>query len=110
MKHSMTGGRMIRLLHSRGYVVMDHSQKPPLAVLHLSRLKRDRVTANDFLSWCANDKQGRMFRAIETDLVDLNEKLMEHGMAPLRYVVESKNMEQVAKGILDNFGKKVEVR
>ena len=97
MKESKTGGRLIRLLSAHGYVIVGKNQT---AVLWLSKLCRDRISANDFLSWKG---------AINTDLVDLNEKLIEYGYEPLKYRVDSRVAEKIGKDILDNFGKKVQV-
>ena len=111
MKDSKTGGRLIRLLASHGYVQVDHTKKPPFPVLLLTKLTRDRITANNFLTWRARNRFGWWFNAVDTDLVDLNEKLVAHGFPPLRFItITSMRDELKAKDLYDNFGRKVELR
>ena len=102
MKECKTGGRLIKLLASKGYVVVG---KNGLTVLWLSKLYRDRITANEFLTW----RSGHI-KAIDTDLVDLNEKLLEHNFEPLRFKVNSMAAEKTGNYLIDNFGRKVEIK
>lgn len=110
-KNTMTGGRLMNLLAQHGYVSKDPTKRTSGLVM-LSKLTIDGVTANQFLTWTAYQKnpftqQIEKFQAIETDLCDLNEKLIEYSYPPLVYEVKSEGAFKKAIGLINQFGKKI---
>ena len=105
-KTSTTGGRLMNLLAANGYVMADTSGLTD-GLLWLSKLTKDRVTANQFLTWKAVSKTREPVYALSTDLCDLNEKLVEHGFPPLKYEVRSESTLQNGIELVKRFGKKI---
>ena len=110
-KHTMTGGRLMNLLLQHGYVTKDPTGRTSGLVM-LSKLIQDGVTGDQFLKWEAWGRapvtgKTERFKAIETDLCDLNEKLVQFGFPPLTYVIKNENAYKRGIEIIKNFGKKI---
>jgi hypothetical protein len=107
MKQSPTGGRLMNLLNQNGYMANDPTGRARGVIL-LSKLVKDGVTGNQFLGWTALQRYGgARERALETDLCDLNEKLIEFGFPPLRYEIKSDSALKKAIQLVSEFGRKI---
>lgn len=107
----MTGGRLMNLLLQHGYVAKDPTNRTAGLVM-LSKLVQDKITGDQFLEWEAIGKHPvtgalQRFKAVETDLCDLNEKLIQFGFPPLKYKIRSDNALLRGVEIVKNFGKKI---
>lgn len=101
----------MNLLNQHGYVMPDPTGRTAGLVL-LTKLTVDGVTANQFLSWKAlqrnpHTQQVERFQALPTDLADLNEKLLEYGFPPLQYEIQSDGALKTAIQLVKEFGKKL---